>query len=195
MNFHNGKLFSRVTESAAFLKRFLSCPRQVGSVIPSSPFLTKAMTSKVNWNEARYVAELGAGTGVFTRAIVPKMKPGGKLFVFEIDPAFKAMIEKEHPNLTVYGDAMELCKIIGGHGVSQLDYVISSLPFTVLPAQVTATILDAVEKCLKPGGKLVAYQYSKLKKHHFEERFEKITTSFVLCNIPPAFVFECTKKS
>ena len=188
MNFYD-----QAAESAAFLKRFMTRPRQVGSIIPSSPFLTKAMMSKINWNDARYVAELGAGTGVLTRTIVRSLKPDGKLFVFEIDPTFKAMVEKEHPNLTVYGDARELHQVIDSHGVGQLDYVVSSLPFTVMPPRVTVAILNAVDKCLKPGGKLIAYQYSRRKKYYFEKRFEKISTSFVLCNIPPAFVFECAK--
>ena len=192
---HGKKLLLRVTESAAFLKRFVKRPRQVGSVIPSSPFLTRAVMSKIKWDDACRVAELGAGTGVFTRAIVSSLKPDAKLLVFEIDPTFKAMIENEHPNLTVYGDATELHRIVDGLGIGQLDYIVSSLPFTVMPPRVTVSILKAVDKCLKPGGKLIAYQYSKQKKHYFEKRFEKISTSFVLCNLPPAFVFECTKKT
>ncbi|MCL2010291.1 MAG: methyltransferase type 11 [Synergistaceae bacterium] len=194
-----GRVFVRnqskkLAESAVFLKRFVRQPRQVGSVVPSSPFLTKAMMSKIEWADACCVAELGAGTGVFTRAITSKLKPDGKLFVFEIDPALKSIIETEHPNLAVYGDATELQRIIGRHGVSQLDYVVSSLPFAVLPPRATALILDAVDKCLKPGGKLIAYQYSKHMRNYFEKRFESVTTSFVLCNVPPAFVYECTKK-
>ena len=183
----------RAAEGAAFLKLFIKRPRQVGSVVPRSPFLTRAMMSKIKWDEACRVAELGAGTGVFTRAIIRNLKPDGKLLVFEIDPTFKAMIENEHPNLTIYGNATELHRIVSDLGIGQLDYVVSSLPFTVLPPRVTVSILDAVDKCLKPGGKLIAYQYSRRKKYYFEKRFEKVSTSFVLCNVPPAFVFECTK--
>jgi len=187
------KLLLRIAESAAFLKRFVKQPRQVGSIIPSSPFLTRAVMSKIKWDDARYVAELGAGTGVFTRAIVRNLQPSGKLLVFEIDPAFKAMIENEHPDLTIYGDATELHRIIDDLGIDQLDYVVSSLPFTVMPPRVMVSILNAVGKCLKPGGKFIAYQYSRQKKHYFDKRFENVSTSFVWCNVPPAFVFECTK--
>ena len=187
-------LHKQLTESSIFfLKCFMKNPRQVGSVIPSSPFLTKAMMSKIKWDDARYVAELGAGTGVLTRAIVRSLKPGGKVFVFEIDHGLKAIIENEHPDLTVYDDAAELHRIIDGQGIGQLDYVVSSLPFAVLHPRVTASILEAIDKCLKPGGKLIAYQYSKHMKKYLEKRFESVKTSFVLCNVPPAFVYECTK--
>ncbi|MDR1621735.1 MAG: methyltransferase domain-containing protein [Synergistaceae bacterium] len=175
-----------------FLRRFVGAPRQVGSVMPSSPYLTRAMMDKIEWNDVQSIAELGAGTGVFTRAIVQKLKQSGHLLVFEIDPTLKAMIEAEHPGVTVYGDARELPRIMSGN-TRQLDCVVSSLPFAVLPPRMTASILDAIDKTLKPGGKLIAYQYSKHMKPYFEKRFARVEISFVLRNVPPAFVYECTK--
>ena len=151
--------------------------------------------SKITWNDACNIAELGAGTGVFTKSIVDCMKPGGKVFVFEIDPTLRTIISSKHPNLPVYGDAAELHRIIGDYGIDQLDYVVSSLPFAVLPQRITASILDTVDKCLKPGGKLIAYQYSTHMKNYFEKRFDRVSMSFVLRNVPPAFVYECTKAS
>ena len=191
---HKGKILtSRMAESVVFLRRFMMAPRQVGSVIPSSPFLTKAMMSKIAWEDARCVAELGAGTGVFTRAIVRKLRKDGQVLVFEIDPAMKSMIETEHRGLDVYGDACGLPQIMRDRHIRELDYVVSSLPFAVLPPRMTATIIDVVGECLRPGGKFIAYQYSKHMKPYFERRFESVKISFVLCNFPPAFVYECTK--
>jgi phospholipid N-methyltransferase len=186
-------LTSRVAESMVFLRRFVGAPRQVGSVTPSSRFLTRAVMDKIAWDDACCIAELGAGTGVFTRAIVQHLSGNGQALVFEIDPALKKVIEHEHRGLAVYGDACELSQIMEGRNIRQLDYVVSSLPFAVLPPRMTAAILDAVDKCLKPGGKLVAYQYSRHMKPYFEKRFADVKISFVLRNIPPAFVYECTK--
>jgi phospholipid N-methyltransferase len=187
------KLVSQITDGVIFLKRFLGAPRQVGSVMPSSPYLTKAMVGKIDWNETRYIAELGAGTGVFTRSIVRKLREDGKVLVFEIDPALKALIEAGTPGLPIYGDARDLPQAMQELEIPSLDYVVSSLPFAVLPPRMTAAILDAVEKGLKPGGKLIAYQYSKHMKPYFEKRFESVKISFVLRNVPPAFVYECRK--
>ena len=191
---HRSKnLTLRLSEGVVFLRRFVGAPRQVGSVTPSSPYLTRAMLDKIDWNRANAVAELGAGTGVFTRAIVRKMKDPKKLLVFEIDQELKSMIEAEIEGLSVNGDACELPGIMEKMGISQLDYVVSSLPFAVIPPRMTASILDAVDFCLKPGGKLIAYQYSKHMKPYFEKRFDDVRISFVLRNVPPAFVYECTK--
>lgn len=61
------QLKSRIAEGMVFLRRFVGAPRQVGSVIPSSPYLTRAVLDKIDWSQVRNVAELGAGTGVFTQ--------------------------------------------------------------------------------------------------------------------------------
>ena len=79
----------RFKESFTFLKRFAEQPRKIGSVTPSSKFLTKAMLERVDWDNANCIAELGAGTGVFTREIVKRAKPDAKILVFEIDPALQ----------------------------------------------------------------------------------------------------------
>ena len=185
------RLRSQLAESMVFFKRFVNSPRQVGSVIPSSPYLTRAVLDKIDWGQARNVAELGAGTGVFTRSILRRARPDAQLLVFEIDPNLQRLIAGGHAGLRLYGDAQELPSIMKELGIAKLDCVVSSLPFTVLPPTMTERILDAVQDSLIPGGKFVAYQYSKIMKAHFEARFETIQTSFVPINIPPAFVYEC----
>lgn len=186
-------LRSRVNEGVVFLRRFVGAPRQVGSVMPSSPYLTRAMMDKIEWNDVRFLAELGAGTGVFTKTIIQKLRQDGHLLVFEIDPTLKAVIEAGCPEVTVYGDARELPQIMSGRNIRHLDCVVSSLPFAVLPPRMTAAILDAIDDTLKPGGKFIAYQYSKHMRPYFEKRFASVKISFVLRNVPPAFVYECTK--
>lgn len=184
-------LRSRITEGMVFLRRFVGAPRQVGSVVPSSPYLTRAVLDKIDWSEVRNVAELGAGTGVFTRSIVRRARPDAQLLVFEIDPDLQRMIGSGHPGLRLYGDAQELPAILEDLKIDKLDCIVSSLPFTVLPPTMTERILDAVQDTLAPSGKFVAYQYSRIMKAHFESRFSELRTSFVPINVPPAFVYEC----
>lgn len=198
LNQHYGRLQrqgrllrARIAEGMVFLRRFVGAPRQVGSIVPSSPYLTRAVLDKIDWDQVRNVAELGAGTGVFTRSIVRRARPDARILVFEIDPDLQRMIGSEHPGLKLYGDAQELPAILKDLGIDKLDCIVSSLPFTVLPPTMTARILDAVQDTLVPGGKFVAYQYSKIMRSHFESRFSEIRTSFVPINVPPAFVYEC----
>ena len=185
---------SHIREGFVFLRRFTTHPGQIGSVTPSSRFLTRAMLERVDWSSANFIAELGAGTGVFTREIVKRAKPDTKILVFEIDPALQKLIREEHPEhkgLTLHSDAQELRKYMNDNGINQLDFVISSLPFTVLPPRMTVRILDAVVKALKPSGHFVAYQYSSIMKHVLKKKFSHMKTRFVMFNIPPAFVYDC----
>ena len=181
-------------ESMTFLGRFAKSPRRIGSVAPSSKFLTKAMLDRVDWENAKYIAELGAGTGVFTREIVKRARPDARILVFEIDPALQKLIREEHPHhegLSLHSDAQELHRYMNDNGIKQLDFVISSLPFTVLPPRMTVKILDAVVKSLKPEGHFVAYQYSSIMKRVLKKKFAHMKTRFVMFNIPPAFVYDC----
>ena len=147
------------------------------------------MLDRVDWENARFIAELGAGTGVFTREIVKRARPDAKILVFEIDPALQKMIRDENLREVVEG----VKAYMNDNGITELDFVISSLPFTVLPPKMTVRILNAVLKALKPDGHFVAYQYSSIMKHVLRKKFSHMKTRFVMFNIPPAFVYDCWK--
>lgn len=184
-------------DAATFLKRFLTHPGQVGSVAPSSRFLAKAMLDQVDWKNTLNIAELGAGTGVFTRKIVKLARPDAKILVFEIDKTLRNLIRDEHPEhkgLRLYSDAQKLIDAMHENNIKNLDFIISSLPFTVLPHYMSENILDAANEALKPDGRFIAYQYSRIMKNKLTEKFSDIKMKYVLLNIPPAFVFNCGKK-
>jgi len=54
---------------AAFLYKFIQKPKEIGSIVPSSSFLTKKMLMNLPWDHIETIVELGAGTGVFTKFI------------------------------------------------------------------------------------------------------------------------------
>ena len=183
-------------ESFIFLTRFAGHPSQIGSVTPSSRFLVKCMLDKVDWDNTKCIAELGAGTGVFTREIVKRAKPGTKILVFELDRNLRKMIADENKNysgLKIFPDAQELNNIIHDENINELDFIISSLPFTVLQPKVSIKIFNAIQKSLKPSGHFIAYQYSSVIKRYLKKRFKSVNTNFVLLNVPPAFVYDCSE--
>ncbi len=63
-----------LTTNATFLYKFIQKPKEIGSVVPSSSFLTKKMMAKLPWDNIETLVELGAGTGVFTEFITENKK-------------------------------------------------------------------------------------------------------------------------
>ena len=184
------KVDKNLKDQMLFIKKFVTEPRTIGSVAPSSPQLVDSMLQNADWGKIKAIAELGAGTGVMTRAIIGRRSKDSELLVFEIEEELREKL-KEETGLEIYADARSLPEVMKARGIKKADLIVSSLPFTVLPREVTAAVMDGVTKSLAPDGSFVAFQYSLHMKGTFEKLFEKVEVRFVMMNIPPAFVYEC----
>ena len=60
----------------------------VGSVVPSSKFLSRKMLDHLNFKSAKLVVELGPGTGVFTERIIEKLGKDCTLLIIELNDKF-----------------------------------------------------------------------------------------------------------
>ncbi|WP_124727165.1 class I SAM-dependent methyltransferase [Staphylospora marina] len=174
-----------------FLSRFLTCPREVGSITPSSGFLVNAICKTVFWNRVELVVELGAGTGVVTAEIARNLKPGAKAVIFEKDAVFSRQLKRDFPLFTHCRDAMRLTEELETHGIREADCIISCLPMANFSTEQRVELLDHVKKVLKPDGMFVQYQYSLQMKKTLKSRFKVVHTHFVPLNLPPAFVHVC----
>lgn len=67
-------------EKTIFLKNFIKQPRQIGSIIPSSNKLSRKMVEQIDFEKAKYVIELGPGTGCYTRKNIRKETGINKVF-------------------------------------------------------------------------------------------------------------------
>lgn len=173
-----------------FIKKFVTEPRTIGSVTPSSPQLVDSMLQNADWAKLGAVAELGAGTGVMTRAIIERKAKGCELLIFEIEEELRKNLEDE-TGLEIYADARTLPEVMKTRGIEKAGLIVSSLPFTVLPRDVTKSVMEGVTRSLAPDGSFVAFQYSLHMKGTLEKLFDKVDVRFVMMNIPPAFVYEC----
>lgn len=179
-----------------FLKSFLKNPGRTGSVIQSSPFLVKKMTDPVDYRNAKVIVEFGAGTGVVTDRILEKMSPEATLLCFEID---KNLYQKlagriNDPRIRLINDGAEnLGKYLAKNNLAGVDYIISGLPLVSLPKKTSAQIVAETQKHLKRGGKYVQFQYSLVSRKEFKSMFSEMRLCFTPLNIPPAFVYVCTK--
>jgi len=182
-----------IWEKLSFLAKFIRSPRSVGSVTPSSRFLMRKMMKRIKWEQVRTIAELGAGTGVFTRAIHQLSHPDTQVVIFEHDAEMRANMQAEFPALHHHSDALELTSVVDGLGWDGLDCIISGLPLTLFPREVREELLGEILKALKPGGVYVQFQYSVYLLPELRRHFSHVEVDFVPLNAPPAFVYACHK--
>ena len=91
----------QATNAALFFKRWLANPLQMGSIIPSSPALCGRIARLVQRNPDQVVVELGAGTGVVSRALLASGVPADRLVVVEIVPEMAGHLRSVLPGVNV----------------------------------------------------------------------------------------------
>ncbi len=180
-----------------FFKEALKNYKTSGTVTPSSRFLANELLEPVNFSDTKLIVELGPGNGAITKHILKKIKPNTHLVCFEINDSFYKELQKiAHPQLTVLNvSAEDVEEEINKLGYKQADYVVSSLPLTIIPKEISNTILKASYKILKQKGYFNQFQYSLSYYGKLKEIFgNNVSLSFELLNFPPAFIYKCAKK-
>ena len=162
-----------------------------GAVSFSSRALVNKMLSYTDIGHAKLVVELGGGDGSITQGIIERLSSEGELLVFEINRSFCDSMEKQFPqaNIRIICDSAEnIDKYLGGR---KADFIVSSLPFIILPKEVTDNILSKSRDSLAPRGKMVIMTYSYHLKKLFKRFFTHLEVKFTFRNLPPAFVMIC----
>lgn len=184
-----------MTSRVAFLYKFFLEPGKIGSITPSSSFLTSAMLADLPWDRMETIVELGAGTGVFTHFIAEHKKESGQVLVIERDFVMCKLLRIAHPTFHYGAKAERLDWLLHWHNLPPADCIISGLPFAAFSKPLRHEIVAAVYRSLKPGGIFVAFQYSLQMRKTLHNYFHKVSIDFVPLNMPPAFVYYCEKHS
>lgn len=177
----------------AFLNKFLEHPMRIGSITPSSSFLARKITEQIPWESAETIVELGAGTGVFTKIINKKKTDHSKVIIFEKDYQMRKRLKEIYPQFNFSLGAENLDSVLQQLDISDVDCIISGLPFACFSQSLRDKILNNVINSLKPGGLFVVFQYSLQMRETFVKNFSKVKINLVPLNIPPAFVYHCVK--
>jgi phospholipid N-methyltransferase len=183
---------TRVNPFALFFREFLRQPAKIGSVIPSSRRTIESMLSKVDWSRAKLFVEYGPGVGTFCGTILERLAPDAMLLVIDTNPAFIDYLRRKFADtrfIAVHGSAAEVNEIIAAHGFEKADYILSGLPFSTLPAEAGAAIVEATHRALAPGGSFLIYQYSPYVLRFVEPLFERVERDLEWWNIPPCGLF------
>ncbi|AHJ69484.1 Phosphatidyl-N-methylethanolamine N-methyltransferase [Granulibacter bethesdensis] len=181
---------SNVSNTALFLKRWLANPLQMGSVIPSSPALCRRVAAQIRRNHDQIVLELGAGTGVISKALLESGIPPERLFVVEIVPDMAVHLRKALPGVQVIeGDARELPALLPAQWHGRVGSIVCGIPLVLLPLPAQKRFIDAME-AVAPGMGFLHYSYCATsplpaRKHGLTGKREAWTP----LNFPPASVW------
>lgn len=185
-------------DGAEFLRGFLRNPAQVGSVVPSSPFLERRLVRNARIAEAHSVVELGPGTGGTTAALLHGLPATGRLLAVELDPDFhRHVAETIHdPRLVLQlGSAESLADFLAAHGMAAPDAIVSGIPFSTMPPAVSRRVAQAIAEVLRPGGRFVAYQVrAHVDGFVTPELGEPLQREWEMLNVPPVRVFTWQKR-
>lgn len=179
----------------AFLTAWMRSPLAIGAVIPSSRFLARTLARQIDVHRAGMVVELGAGTGVVTKALLEGGVKPERLIVVERDRRLAHLLHRHFPELKIIrGDAAKLSELLAKHHVHKINAIVSSLPLLSMPAQLYGGVVEQMLAVLPQDGVLLQYTYGPaspierriLKREGVKgERLGK-----VWLNMPPAVVWK-----
>jgi phospholipid N-methyltransferase len=188
---------TRLRASTEFFRGFVRSPAQVGSVIPSSTLLERRLVRNARIAEARSVVELGPGTGGTTAALLRALGPAGRLLAIELDAGFHRHLAHtlRDPRLVLeFGSAERLAECLSRHGFGPPDAIVSGIPFSTMPREVSDRIAAAVAQVLRPGGVFVAYQVRAHVAGFVTPYLGAPVKEWEMMNVPPVRVFTWTRR-
>lgn len=192
------------TDTWSFLREFARAPLQTASVTPSSAALAAAMTEPLatlpTVGDEPVVVELGPGTGAFTRAIQARLGGRGRHLAVELNPRWADLLAGRHPGVDVVcADVRELPALLADRGLTQVDAVVSGLPWVAYaPGPDGRGLHTVITETLAASGVFTQFGYSwtrwappaKRQLAELRAHFAEVTTSPVVRrNLPPAVVY------
>ncbi len=184
---------SSTANPAMFFKRWLANPLQMGSIVPSSDALCQRIVRQTRRAGDEAIVELGAGTGVISRALLAGGIPAERLYVVEIVPDMADHLRRVLPGVNVIeGDARDLSSLIPAHWHGRIGTVVCGIPLVLLPKPEQRRFIDAIE-AVAPGRGFLHYSYCATSplpwRHH---RLAAKREAWTPLNFPPASVWRYT---
>jgi phosphatidylethanolamine/phosphatidyl-N-methylethanolamine N-methyltransferase len=178
-------------EQRMFFRMWLSNPRHIGAIAPSSRRLADAMARQVPVEDDGPVIELGGGTGVITAALLRAGISPSRLVVVERDPRLHGLLSERYPDLRiVLGDAARLVETLRPLGIRHAAAIVSGLPLLSIPRDIQDEILRGVFALLPPAAPFIQFTYGPFSPvRHRRLGVSGSVARRVARNLPPATVW------
>lgn len=141
-------------------KRFLSSPKLLASLVPSSRHLARLVADNVELPTGTFVVEIGAGTGTITRGLIDAGIPAERIVAVEIDPELAAHLRQTVADLTVLNcDVFDLPKRLPKTVEGRIGAVICGVPGSLLSPVQQRRLVDLIYSLLPDGVPFLAYSH------------------------------------
>ena len=128
-----------MSDLSLFLGQLIRKPTEIRAIAPTARAAAREMARLVT-PEMTAVAELGAGTGTITRAILDRGLAPERLELYELNAAFCARLRAAFPGVIVHNrPAQDMVNV----GRGKLDAVISGVPTLPMPDELQHAIVGA----------------------------------------------------
>ena len=185
------KLTRKFDDEVTFFKGWMDGPKNVGTPFPTSAHTGRSMASHIDLASKLPVLEIGAGTGVITRAILKHGTPANRLYAVEYSAIFSTCLRHNFPEVNVIeGDAFDLDQTLGENSGTVFDCVISAIPLlNFKPNERTAYIENLLDR-IPTGRPVVQVTYGPLSPvPKGTGSFTAARADFVFRNVPPAHIW------
>lgn len=183
-------------EASAFFASYLRHPRAVSSVIPTSRTSARAIAALLAARAGSVVVEYGPGTGPVSAAVLERLGPDGRLILIEMTPELAAGLRARFAHdarvEVVEGSAADVESILAARGLTRADYVLCSIPLSLMETAMRESILAATARLLGPGGRFIVFLFRpKATASYLAPHFPRTAPSRLLpWNIPPLWLFD-----
>jgi phosphatidylethanolamine/phosphatidyl-N-methylethanolamine N-methyltransferase len=161
---------SKLGEYAVFLREARKTFRTTGAILPSSKYLAQKAVAIIDGLPANArILEAGPGTGAVTQHILPKLRPGDKLVLAELNDGFVAELRRRlesDPFWSRYRDQVEVF-----HGTIQdlpeelkFNAIVCGIPFNSFTPEMVDEIFGKMIEHLLPGAQLSNFEYLGIRR-------------------------------
>jgi phosphatidylethanolamine/phosphatidyl-N-methylethanolamine N-methyltransferase len=181
----------------SFLLAWMSAPRRVGAIAPSSAALAELITREIT-TASGPILELGPGTGVFTYELLKRGVRQQDLTLVEYGADFLPLLQMRFPGARVlWMDAARLGseRLFDGAPVGA---VVSGLPLLNMSTRKLVSIVNGAFSYLRPGGAFYQFTYGltcpvpRPILDRLGLRAQLVDRAIL--NVPPAAVYRLTRR-
>jgi len=133
------------------IKEFLK-DKNVGVVVSSSKNIVNKIIAEIDFERANIIVEYGPGNGTITKQLLKKMNSDASLFVFETNQDFIEHLNNINDTrlVIINADAKSALLILKNrYKIEDVDYIISTIPFTFLDQRLKRRIIFSSFTMLK----------------------------------------------